>query len=316
MVLAPADLLRVSAQTRSLSNVGFMLGAVIAGVAVPFGTRTAFCAVVLLTALAQAACTVIIWKLPVPVHAAGRRHGRASSRSGLRDLRFVSLALLCGILELYQPILTVGLPLWIIASTTAPAAVNSALLVEDTVVVFLFQVAMSRSVDTAKGSARSLRRSGILFAACCLLFALTQHTGPLAAVPLLLGGTLVLVLSFDDFIKTSSDPRHRPGVEKLWAASAERGDFYRKRYSGLYCVGCERFYTQQELTPDGCCEEHGTVPELVEENNWFFRLSSYQDQLLDLISSDRLRIEPSTRKRRPRPDASLALLFSYVTHFR
>jgi len=88
----------------------------------------------------------------------------------------------------------VGLPLWIIASTTASAAVNSALLVEDTVVVFLFQVAMSRGADTAKGSARSLRRSGILFAACCLLFALTQHTGPLAAVPLLLGGTLVLVL--------------------------------------------------------------------------------------------------------------------------
>lgn len=104
-------------------------------------------------------------------------------------------------------------------------------------------------------------------------------------------------LSFDDFIKTSSDPRHRPGVEKLWAACAEHGDFYRKSYSGLYCVGCERFYIRQELTPDGRCEEHGTVPELVEENNWFFRLSNYQDQLLDLVSSDRLRIEPTTRKR-------------------
>lgn len=106
-----------------------------------------------------------------------------------------------------------------------------------------------------------------------------------------------LDLSFDDFIKTSSDPRHKPGVEKLWLACAAQGDFYKKSYSGLYCVGCERFYTRQELTPDGRCEEHGTVPELVEENNWFFRLSRYQDQLLDLISSDRLRIEPSTRKR-------------------
>jgi methionyl-tRNA synthetase len=106
-----------------------------------------------------------------------------------------------------------------------------------------------------------------------------------------------LDLSFDDFIKTSSDPRHRPGVEKLWAASAERGDFYRKSYSGLYCIGCERFYAPEELTADGRCEEHGTVPELVEENNWFFRLSNYQDQLRDLISSGRLRIEPATRKR-------------------
>lgn len=106
-----------------------------------------------------------------------------------------------------------------------------------------------------------------------------------------------LDLSFDDFIKTSSDPRHQPGVDKLWAACAERGDFYKKAYSGLYCVGCERFYTTDELTPDGRCEEHGTTPELVEESNWFFRLSKYQDQLDELISNDRLRIEPATRKR-------------------
>jgi methionyl-tRNA synthetase len=106
-----------------------------------------------------------------------------------------------------------------------------------------------------------------------------------------------LDLSFDDFIRTSSDPRHKPGVDKLWAACAARGDFYRKAYSGLYCVGCERFYPRQELTADGRCEEHGTTPELVEENNWFFRLSSYQDQLVDLIESDRLRVEPASRKR-------------------
>ncbi|MGH3516286.1 MAG: methionine--tRNA ligase, partial [Haloechinothrix sp.] len=106
-----------------------------------------------------------------------------------------------------------------------------------------------------------------------------------------------LALSFDDFIKTSSDPRHKPGVDKLWAACAERGDFYRKTYSGLYCVGCERFYASEELTGDGRCIEHGTIPEHVEENNYFFRLSRYQDQLVDLISSDTLRIEPATRKR-------------------
>jgi methionyl-tRNA synthetase len=105
-----------------------------------------------------------------------------------------------------------------------------------------------------------------------------------------------LGLSFDDFIKTSTDPRHRPGVEKLWAACAERGDFYRKSYAGLYCVGCELFYTPDELV-DGRCPEHGTVPDLVEESNWFFRLSRYSDQLHELISSDRLRIEPATRKR-------------------
>lgn len=104
-----------------------------------------------------------------------------------------------------------------------------------------------------------------------------------------------LDLSFDDFIKTSSDPRHKPGVDKLWAACLERGDFYRKTYSGLYCVGCELFYLPEELA-DGRCPEHGTVPEMVEEDNWFFRLSAYQQQLHDLIASDTLRIEPVTRK--------------------
>ena len=106
-----------------------------------------------------------------------------------------------------------------------------------------------------------------------------------------------LDLSFDDFIRTSSDPRHQPGVDALWAACAARCDLYRKAYSGLYCVGCERFYAPDELTADGVCVEHGTAPELVEEDNWFFRLSSYQDQLIELISSDRLRIEPAIRKR-------------------
>jgi methionyl-tRNA synthetase len=106
-----------------------------------------------------------------------------------------------------------------------------------------------------------------------------------------------LDLSFDDFIRTSSDPRHRPGVERLWAACAARGDLYRKAYSGLYCVGCERFYDRTELTADGRCDEHGTAPELVEEENWFFRLSAYQDQLVDLVESGRLRIEPASRRR-------------------
>jgi methionyl-tRNA synthetase len=106
-----------------------------------------------------------------------------------------------------------------------------------------------------------------------------------------------LDLAFDDFIQTSSDPRHAPGVAKLWMACAERGDFYRKTYSGLYCVGCEVFYQPDELTENGCCPEHGVPPELVEENNWFFRLSAYQDRLHDLIASDTLRIEPETRKR-------------------
>src|SRR5437667_2679795 len=59
-----------------------------------------------------------------------------------------------------------------------------------------------------------------------------------------------LDISFDDFIRTSSDPRHLPGAQKLWLAADANGDIYKKSYTGLYCVGCEQFYTPDELTPD------------------------------------------------------------------
>jgi methionyl-tRNA synthetase len=104
-----------------------------------------------------------------------------------------------------------------------------------------------------------------------------------------------LSLSFDDFIRTSSDPRHRPGVERLWRACAASGDFYQQNYSGLYCVGCEQFYKPAELAA-GLCPEHGTPPQEITEENWFFRLSRYERQLHDLISDGRLRIEPAGRR--------------------
>ena len=66
-----------------------------------------------------------------------------------------------------------------------------------------------------------------------------------------------LSLTVDDVIRTSRDRRHRPGVERFWRACADAGDLYRKRYEGLYCTGCEQFYTPAELG-DGRCPEHGT----------------------------------------------------------
>ena len=104
-----------------------------------------------------------------------------------------------------------------------------------------------------------------------------------------------LGLSVDDVIHTSRDPRHRLGVERFWRACAEAGDLYRKHYGGLYCVGCEQFCTPDELC-DGRCPDHGTVPEHVAEENWFFRLSRYTEQLLDLIEGGELRIEPAERR--------------------
>ncbi|MGP3935475.1 methionine--tRNA ligase [Nonomuraea sp. KM88] len=98
-----------------------------------------------------------------------------------------------------------------------------------------------------------------------------------------------LDLSFDAFIRTSSHPGHRAGVERIWEAT--RHDLYQRHYEGLYCVGCEQFY------PEGPCPDGHEAPlQLVSEQNWFFRLSRYQDILLDLVRGGRLRIEPAARR--------------------
>jgi methionyl-tRNA synthetase len=104
-----------------------------------------------------------------------------------------------------------------------------------------------------------------------------------------------LQVSNDDFIRTSTDPRHRPGVERLWNYCFEAGDLYQRDYEGLYCSGCEAFILPGDLHI-GLCPEHNEAPELIVERNWFFRLSRYQDPLLDLIEGGRLRIEPEHRR--------------------
>ena len=99
----------------------------------------------------------------------------------------------------------------------------------------------------------------------------------------------------DDFVRTSSGARHRAAVVRLWQACAAAGDLYQKDYAGLYCVGCEQFYTPDELDA-GCCREHGTPVQQVTESNWFFRLSRYREAIADLIHGGRLVIEPAQRR--------------------
>jgi methionyl-tRNA synthetase len=104
-----------------------------------------------------------------------------------------------------------------------------------------------------------------------------------------------LQAGIDDFLRTSTDPRHTTTVHRLWRESAARGDFYQRSYQGLYCPGCEQFYAPGELD-DGRCREHGRTAEVVEETNWFFRLSRYQDRLIDVIEGGLVRIEPVQRR--------------------
>jgi methionyl-tRNA synthetase len=102
-----------------------------------------------------------------------------------------------------------------------------------------------------------------------------------------------LGLSYDNFIRTT-DPRHHAGCQKIWQACRPE-DIYKKYYEGLYCVGCEAFLTPKDLV-DGKCPEHNTEPQVVGEENYFFKLSNYQEQLADLIKTDKLKIVPQSRK--------------------
>ncbi len=104
---------------------------------------------------------------------------------------------------------------------------------------------------------------------------------------------LSLDIGVDDFIRTT-ELRHRLGVELLWQ-QLRAGDVYRGRYKGLYCDGCEDFLTEKDLV-DGCCPDHGLPPAACEEENYFFRLSSYQERIERLIESDRINITPAKRK--------------------
>jgi methionyl-tRNA synthetase len=105
-----------------------------------------------------------------------------------------------------------------------------------------------------------------------------------------------LNIKYDRFIRTT-DVDHKVSTQKLWRKLVESGDLYKKEYEGLYCVGCEGFKTEKDLDENGLCPDHLKAPIILKENNWFFRLSKYQDFLKEKIESDELKIIPETRKK-------------------
>ncbi|MBI5519386.1 MAG: methionine--tRNA ligase [Desulfovibrio sp.] len=93
------------------------------------------------------------------------------------------------------------------------------------------------------------------------------------------------------FIRTT-DPEHIKCVQKVLQKVYEAGDIYFGEYGGHYCFGCERFYTEKELV-DGMCPDHKTKPEYIAEKNYFFRMSKYQEWLIDHINEHPEFIRPA-----------------------
>jgi methionyl-tRNA synthetase len=105
----------------------------------------------------------------------------------------------------------------------------------------------------------------------------------------------VLNLSNDCFIRTTDKEKHWPKVNEIWLKLQEKGDIYKKKYKGLYCVGCEAFVLKKDLI-DGKCPVHQKEPEIIEEENYFFRLSKYSDQIKKVIEKNELSIVPEAKK--------------------
>ena len=105
-----------------------------------------------------------------------------------------------------------------------------------------------------------------------------------------------LNVQFDVF-QRGSNPDHHTSAQTLWKRCMDNGDIYKKAYTGLYCVGCEMFYTGDELNENGECVEHpGKKLDEVTEENYFFKLSAYKKNLTTIIQSDALEIVPAYRK--------------------
>jgi len=104
----------------------------------------------------------------------------------------------------------------------------------------------------------------------------------------------LLRISNDDFIRTT-EPRHEARVQQFMRVLHERGDLYKATYTGPYCVSCEAYYTVEELVDGRLCPIHRRPAETLDQENWFFRLSSYAPDLLKLYDERPDFVSPPAR---------------------
>lgn len=104
-----------------------------------------------------------------------------------------------------------------------------------------------------------------------------------------------LNISYDNFIRTT-DPNHEKYVQDFLQKLYDKGEIYQGEYKGLYCVGCEEYKNRGELLENELCPIHKSKCEEIQESVYFFRLSKYQKQLLDIIENKKIQIEPEMRR--------------------
>lgn len=195
------------AHLQSTLNAGLAVGAGLGGLALQAGTRGAYLGVFALDAVSFLVCAGVLLRLPsvaptasvtptasaAPVPSASVRRAR---RPGVvRDRRYVAVTVLNTVLLLRMPLLSLGLPLWIVERTDAPAWLVSALFVLNTGAVMLFQVRMARGITGLASATRAVRRSGWVMLAACAVFALSSGASVWVAAGVLVVGAVLQVVA-------------------------------------------------------------------------------------------------------------------------
>ncbi|MFB7949445.1 MFS transporter [Kitasatospora phosalacinea] len=203
--LAGADgRVAMMARMRVVFNVGFTLGGLLASIAIAVGTRGAFSAIVLGNAASFVAAALLLSRLRLrnPAAPAGQKAGPKTGQKAkksplrlvaLRDLRYLAVAAVNGVLVLHIALLGIGVPLWVSEHTSAPKALVGLLLVVNTVLAVLFQVRASAGTENVAGGVRAMHRGAAALVGACALFALAGSDLPVAAVVAVLLLGLVLL---------------------------------------------------------------------------------------------------------------------------
>ena len=184
---------RTMAVLRSTRNVGFSVGALLAGPLIASGAATALSAIMYGDALSFVVAAVTLSRVPLTRAAAVRRQpGFLAVLGSFRDWRYVGLAAVNSLLTLHLTILVFGIPLWLIHATSAPAGLVAVVVVVNTVMAVVLQVPFSRHATVAGGAVRVLRLAGVMLAGCSVALAAAAYVSMwLAAALLILATTLM-----------------------------------------------------------------------------------------------------------------------------
>jgi len=179
------------AYLRSITNIGITAGAALAGIALHFDTAAAYRTLIVVNAATYAgAALVMMWLDRVrPVS----RERSASPWQALADRPYVTMVAVTSLLALHYGLLEIGLPLWVVNHTDAPRTLVSLLFVINTVSVVLFQVRVTRGIDSPTAGARAMRRAGLVLFAACLLFASAEGVPRAGAIAVLVAAAAVHV---------------------------------------------------------------------------------------------------------------------------